>query len=113
MVDAESGASSEPSSGLDLLRQPAVPDAISEAALSWRKRLRETITAWRGSGDATVALAPWLRAHDEEMQEVVEPPAECGLAIAVKLAREYVRAETGRTRDAPATGQADLGAWSP
>ena len=83
----------------------------SEASLETRAYL--VVKAWRGSGNATVALAPWLRAHDEEMNEVVEPPAECGIAIVVKLAREYVREETGRTRDVPATGQADLGAWSP
>ncbi|WP_200862346.1 hypothetical protein [Candidatus Halobonum tyrrellensis] len=83
----------------------------SEATLGTRAYL--VVKAWRGSGNATVALAPWLRAHDGEMEEVVDPPTECGLAIAVKLAREYVRTETGRTRDAPVTGQADLGVWSP
>lgn len=69
--------------------------------------------AWRGSGNATVTLAPWLQAHDKEMEEVVEPPGVCGPAIAVKLAREYVRAETSRTRDELAARQADLDAWSP
>jgi hypothetical protein len=71
------------------------------------------VEAWRGSGNATVSLAPWLRAHDDEKHEIVEPPEECGLAIALKLAREWVREEAGQTRDAPATGQSDLGAWSP
>lgn len=40
-----------------------------------------------------VALAPWLRAHDEGMAEVIETLAEYG--IAVKLAHEYARDETG------------------
>ena len=70
-----------------------VPD--STAGLETRAYL--VVKAWRGSGNAMVALAPWLRANDEEIYEVVEPSAEWGLAIAVKLAREYVRAETGRT----------------
>lgn len=83
----------------------------SEANLETQAYL--VVKAWRGSGNATVALAPWLRAHDEKMHEVVDPPAECGIAIAVKLAREYVRSETGRTRDVRTTGQTDLGAWSP
>ena len=86
---------------------------VLNSAASLETRAYLVVRAWRGSGNTTVALAPWLRAHDEAMEEVVDPPAECGLVIAVKLAREYVRAETGRTRDVPATGQADLGAWSP
>ena len=62
---------------------------VLDSAASLETRAYLVVAAWRGSGNATVALAPWLRAHDEEMHEVVEPPAECGLAIAVKLAREY------------------------
>lgn len=70
------------------------------------------VECWRGSGNATVALAPWLRAHDNEKHEVVETPEECGLAVALKLAREWVRDQTGETRDQPAPGQSDLGAWT-
>lgn len=70
------------------------------------------VEAWRGSGNATISLAPWLRAHDREKHEVVESPDECGLAVALKLAREWVREEAGQTRDAPAAGQSDIGTWS-
>lgn len=70
------------------------------------------VKTWRGSGNSTIALAPWLRAHDHEMHEVADPPEECGLDVALKLARDYVADVTGRTREEPAAGQADLGAWS-
>lgn len=71
------------------------------------------VKVWRGSGNATIALAPWRYAHDHELYEVREPPAECGLSIALKLAREYAEDATGKSRDTPAAGQADLSAWSP
>ncbi len=58
----------------------------TELSLETRKYLYGE--AWRGSGNSTVSLAPWLRAHDHERHEVVAPPEECGLAIALKLARE-------------------------
>lgn len=67
---------------------------------------------WRGSGNASVALAPWLRAHDHQMHDVADLPDECGLEIALKYAREYVREELGGGRDDPAVGQTDLGEWS-
>lgn len=82
----------------------------TEPSLETRKYLY--VEAWRGSGNVTVALAPWLRAHDEEKHEVLEPPEECGLDVALKLAREWVQEQTGQTRDQPATGQSDLDAWS-
>jgi hypothetical protein len=82
----------------------------TEPSLETRKYLY--VEAWRGSGNSTVSLAPWLRAHDEEKHEVVEPPEECGLAVALKLAREWVCEQTGETRESPAAGQSDLGAWS-
>ena len=69
------------------------------------------VEAWRGSGNAAISLAPWLRAHDHEKCEIVDPPEECGLAVALKLAHEWVCEETGRTRDAPAAGQSGFGAW--
>lgn len=81
----------------------------TEPSLDTRKYLY--IRVWRGSGNATVALAPWLRAHEHELHEVVDPPAECGLSVALKLAREWVAQQTGETRDRPAAGQSDLGAF--
>jgi hypothetical protein len=82
----------------------------TKPSLATRKYLY--VETWRGSGNATIALAPWLRAHDHEKHEVVDPPDECGLAVALKLAREWVREQTGATREEPAAGQSDLGAWS-
>jgi hypothetical protein len=81
---------------------------IADTEPSLETRAYLYVEAWRGSGNATIALAPWLRAHDDEKHEVVEPPEECGLVVALKLAREWVREETGQTRDAPAAGQSDI-----
>lgn len=69
------------------------------------------VRTWRGSGNSTISVAPWLRAHDKDMHEVVDPPAGCGLEIAITLARQYVREETDRERESLATGQAGLGEW--
>lgn len=99
-------------------RQEGIEDEIemsgrqleTEPSLKTRKYLY--IETWRGSGNSTVSLAPWLRAHDHEKHEVVELPEECGLSIALKLAREWVQDQTGHTRDQPAAGQSDLGSWS-
>lgn len=84
--------------------------ADTEPSLETRAYL--FVETWRGSGNATIALTPWLRAHDREKHEVVEPPDECGLAVALKLAREWVREEAGHTRDAPAAEQSDIETWS-
>jgi hypothetical protein len=70
------------------------------------------VKAWRRSGNSTVALAPWLRASDEKMETVVEPPEECGLPVALKLAREYVAEHTDHTRDTPAAGQSGISQWA-
>jgi hypothetical protein len=82
----------------------------TEPSLETRKYLY--VEAWRGSGNATVALAPWLRAHDHEKHEVVDTPPECGLAVALTLAREWVREQTGVERESRPAGQADLTGWS-
>lgn len=82
----------------------------TDPSLETRKYLY--VETWRGSGNSTVCLAPWLRAHDNEKHDVIEPPEECGLAVALKLAREWVREQTGETRESPAAGQSDLGVWS-
>lgn len=70
------------------------------------------VKVWRGSGNATVATAPWLRAHDHQMTEVADPPEECGLPVALKCAREYAREVTGLERESPAAGQSGIQEWS-
>ena len=83
----------------------------TEPSLDTRKYLY--VEAWRGSGNATVALAPWLQAHDEEKHEVLEPPAECGLDVALMLAREWVAEQRDESVDHSKTaGQASLEGWS-
>ena len=80
----------------------------TEPSLDTRKYLY--VEAWRGSGNATIALAPWLRAHDHEKHEVVDPPEECGVDVALLLAREYIAEQVGG--DAAVTaGQAPLDAF--
>ena len=70
------------------------------------------IKTWRGSGNASVALASWDYAHDTEMVDVHDPPDECGLDIALTMARGYAADVTGEASDPPAVGQADLTRWS-
>ncbi|AEH39515.1 hypothetical protein [Halopiger xanaduensis] len=72
---------------------------------------------WRGSGSATVALTPWTEAHGPgsrhpEIESVVETPSECGLEVAVTMARQWAREHTEGEIDADATGQAGLEGWS-
>jgi hypothetical protein len=62
----------------------------------------------RGSGNATIAVSPWKRAHDHEMMEVVDPPEECGLDVALKLARDYA----GPSSETTTVGQSGLQEWS-
>jgi hypothetical protein len=81
----------------------------TEPSLETRKYLY--VEAWRGSGNATIALAPWLRAHDHEKHEVVDPPEECGIDVALLLAREYVAEQVGDEADVTA-GQAPLDAFA-
>ena len=81
----------------------------SEPSLDTRKYLY--IQTWHGSGNSTIALAPWTRAHDHEMHEIVEPPEECGLAVAVKLAREWVAEQKDEPLPSEMIGQADLRAF--
>ena len=70
------------------------------------------VQKWRGSGNATVALAPWDYAHETEMVDVRNPPDGCGLDIALTIARNYAAAVIGDDTDPPAVGQANLTAWT-
>ncbi len=71
------------------------------------------VHCWKGNGNATIALAPWLRAHDEEMEEVVDTPEGCGLDIALSKAREFVQEEMEvQTSDGfSKVGQTALTSW--
>lgn len=71
------------------------------------------IHTWNGSGKSRVALAPWLRAHDDEMHEVVEPPEECGLEIALRCARDWVQdALDVDGNEEPSVGQSGLSTFA-
>lgn len=59
------------------------------------------------SGNATVAVAPWLRAHDHEMMEVVETPEECGLDVALAMSRQWVADHVGH-EESKTVGQTSL-----
>lgn len=67
------------------------------------------VQTWLGSGNSTVATAPWLHAHDHELTKVVDPPAECGLDIALRYAREHVGDSTGVTSGQTGLAQFDGG----
>lgn len=68
------------------------------------------VHVWNGSGNATVALAPWLHAHGPaskhpELRSVVDTPSECGLEGACKMARQWARDTIGGEIDTDAAGQ--------
>jgi hypothetical protein len=75
------------------------------------------VHVWRGSGSATVALAPWKHAHGpgskyQEIESVAEPPDECGLEVAITVAREWARETVvGDELIEPSVGQAALSDW--
>jgi len=76
------------------------------------------VHVWRGSGAATVALAPWKGAHGpgskhEEIKPVADPPEDCGLEVALTVAREWARETVpdGEPEDRPRVGQAALSDW--
>ena len=68
------------------------------------------IRTWAGSGNSEIELAPWQFSHDDEREQVAEPPAECGLDVALTVARNFAREQ--RDGDVPsannATGQSSL-----
>ena len=81
----------------------------TEPSLSTRKYLM--VKTWKGSGNSTIALSPWERPHDHELDEIVDPPEECGLGVAVKLAREWIAEQRGESMPANTAGQADITAF--
>jgi hypothetical protein len=69
---------------------------------------------WAGSGNTTVAVAPWMNAHGvgtrhEEIAPIVETPDNGGLDVAISMARQWAReqidAETETTTGSQAQGQ--------
>jgi len=76
------------------------------------------VHVWRGSGKATVALAPWLYAHGPgdkhwEVEPILETPEECGLDLALTMAREWTREYVVADQDGPMPGQSSLSAYEP
>lgn len=74
------------------------------------------VHVWNGSGDATVALAPWLRAHGPgskhwEVEPVAETPEDCGLEVALTVAHNWAAEQLGIETD-HLGGQQDLAGWS-
>lgn len=71
------------------------------------------VQMWQGSGNASVDLAPWRYEHDEERETVADPPAECGLDVALAVAREFAREIVAEDPDTalPSAGQTTFGDW--
>lgn len=76
------------------------------------------VHVYNGSGNATVALAPWTGAHGPaskhpELREVLQTPAECGLEVALTAAREWARqfVDSEMDKREPTVEQADLGSF--
>lgn len=73
------------------------------------------IKVWRGSGNAEIMSAPWTRSHDHVREPVVEPPEECGLDIALTVAREYAREQSAvdaGSVESATSGQQTITRWS-
>lgn len=66
------------------------------------------IHCWNGSGNSEISLAPWKHAHDHKMREVVETPDECGLDIALTMARSYAAEHDDFDHEGATAGQTDL-----
>jgi hypothetical protein len=72
---------------------------------------------WTGSGNVTVALAPWLNCHGPgsrhlEIAEVESPPEEAGLEVGLLMARDWAREQAGECPSPKqACGQTSLAAW--
>ena len=75
------------------------------------------IHVWTGSGDATVALAPFTGAHGPgskhwEVVPVIDCPDDCGIDVALLRAREWVREHVDAPEeDLARTGQTSLSNW--
>lgn len=71
------------------------------------------IHTWVGSGNSTIALAPWTHAHDHEMTEIVETPDKCGLDVALTMARQWAREHVDEEPSGSvAVGQTNLGQFA-
>jgi hypothetical protein len=68
------------------------------------------IRTWAGSGNSEIEIAPWRCSHDNEREPVADPPAECGLDVAVTVARTFAREQHGSDAPEPSshTGQTAL-----
>lgn len=76
------------------------------------------IHVWNRSGNATVAVAPFLRAHGPgskhpEIESAADTPEDCGLYVALTVARQWAREQPGVDEATePTVGQSDLSGWS-
>ena len=64
---------------------------LSQSEPSIETRTFPYIKCWKGSGNCTIALAPWLRADEHEMEEIIKPPDNCGLEAAINLTHKWVK----------------------
>lgn len=72
------------------------------------------VETWAGSGSSMVALAPWQHAHDNERKEIADPPEECGLEVALTIARKFARTHADGNELIPTdpAGQTSLGRFA-
>jgi len=94
---------------IDRLAGGNFPDEMSANSCPYLK-----VETWAGSRNSTVALAPWKCAHDNEQQEIADPPEECGIEVALTTAREFARTSIDGDDPIPAdpTGQTSLGRFA-
>jgi hypothetical protein len=74
---------------VERLARANLPDSMSAESCPYLE-----VETWVGSGNSTVALAPWKRAHDNERKEIADPPEKCGIEVALTTAREFARTST-------------------
>ena len=94
---------------VERLARANLPDSMSAESCPYLE-----VETWVGSGNSTVALAPWKRVHDNERKEIADPPAKCGIEVALTTAREFARTSTDGDDLFPPdpTGQTSLGQFA-
>jgi hypothetical protein len=87
----------------DSIPRDVVPEDATPATFPYL-----VVHVWNGSGNSTVSLAPWERAHDHAMREVIETLDACALDVALAMARAHARENVDGDSGRATTGPPDI-----